>query len=375
MSAIQVRPVQGWRERRIFLEFPWQIYKNDPIWVPQLLPERKKILDPKRGPFFQHGRLERVIAWKDRQPVGTICVMEDYQLNEGRGTQDCVFGFFECIDDDEVAHGLFDYACIWAKQRGLTALYGPFNLDYEDGYGILLEGRDCPSAILCGHSQPYYQKLVEGYGFKPARGDNLAFRLELVETPEIRALADISERVRRRHPFVIRTGRMDQWEQEIDRIYPLINAALAHLPDNRPWPREALQTLFAPFKKLADPDLILFAEDEGRTIGFFPGLPNFNEILIYANGLRYPWDYINLWQHSRKQPECLAIKSILIYPEYWGSGVAILLFSEMARRAMEKGYRWADLSLTSADNPRTPALATRFGAEIYKRYRVYRLPI
>jgi hypothetical protein len=37
-----------------------------------------------------------------------------------------------------------------------------------------------------------------------------------------------------------------------------------------------------------------------------------------------------------------------------------------------KGYRWAELSLTSADNPRTPQLAEHLGAVIYKRYRVYR---
>lgn len=79
--------------------------------------------------------------------------------------------------------------------------------------------------------------------------------------------------------------------------------------------------------------------------------------------------------HSRRRPEGLSIKSILTYPEYWGSGVPILMFAEMARRAVAKGFKWVDFSLTSEDNPRTPALAQRFGARIYKRYRVYRLPI
>jgi GNAT superfamily N-acetyltransferase len=75
------------------------------------------------------------------------------------------------------------------------------------------------------------------------------------------------------------------------------------------------------------------------------------------------------------QPECLAIKSVLVLPEYWDTGVSVLLFDEMARRASQKGYRWADLSLTSDDNPRTPILAERMGAKVYKRYRVYRFPI
>lgn len=295
MSPTEVRPVQSRREKNIFLEFPWHIYKDDPLWVPPLLPERARLLDPRRSPFFDHGRLECAIAWKDGRPVGTICAAEDFQLNEGRGQKDCVFGFFECIDDDDVSRALFDYARGWARRHGLNALYGPFNLDYEDSYGILIEGRDRPPAILCGHSPPYYQRLVEGYGFLPARGDNLAFMMDLDDGPDLDQLAEMAERVRRRHGFTVRTGRMEEWEAEIDRIHPLINAALAHLPDHRPWPRETLQALFAPFKKLADPDLILFVEDRGRTIGFFPGLPNINEHLIHANGLRYPWDYINLW--------------------------------------------------------------------------------
>ena len=128
-----------------------------------------------------------------------------------------------------------------------------------------------------------------------------------------------------------------------------------------------------PFRAFADPELILFAEVNGEAVGWFPGIPNLNEALIHANGLRYPWDYIKLWWYMRRQPRCLTIKSVLVLPEYWDTGVSVLLFDEMLKRAMAKGFKWADLSLTSEDNPRTPILAEKMGARIYKRYRVYRL--
>ena len=127
------------------------------------------------------------------------------------------------------------------------------------------------------------------------------------------------------------------------------------------------------FVRFADPDLVLFAQVEGKTVGWFPGVPNMNEALIHANGLRYPWDWLRLFAHARVRPKCVAVKSVLVLPEYWQSGVAILLFDEMRRRARAKGYAWADLSLTGSNNPFTPDLATRLGARIYKRYRVYRL--
>jgi len=89
--------------------------------------------------------------------------------------------------------------------------------------------------------------------------------------------------------------------------------------------------------------------------------------------LRYPWDYLKTWWYSKKKIKSASVKSILVLPEYWGAGVVILLFTEMAKRLMAKGYEWSDFSLTSDDNPNTPVLAQRLGAKIYKRYQTYRL--
>ena len=129
----------------------------------------------------------------------------------------------------------------------------------------------------------------------------------------------------------------------------------------------------APFVKIADPELILFAEHEGKPIGFFPALPNFNEVLIHANGFRFPWDYPKAWWFSKKPMRSATIKSVLMLPEYWGTGAAILMFAEMADRLIKKRYEWVDLSLTADDNPKTPQLAKRVGAEVYKKYQIYRL--
>jgi len=375
-SVSEIRPVRTARDRRAFLTFPWRIYRGDPLWVPPLLPERAKATDPKRGTFFQRGEAEFFIAWRNGRPVGTICAAEDRFANEQRRQRDCLFGFFEYVADYRVAEALLNHAAAWARQRDLDALYGPFNLDYEDGYGVLVEGRDRPPALFCGHTPPYYQDFMERFGFQPARGDNLAFAIELdLDTPAARRLSRLADGLRRRGRVAIRGADLSHWDDEVNRVHYLLNTALAHLPDHTPWHRGTLEAMLAPFRQIADPELVLFAEVEGRTVGWFPGIPNLNEAFIHANGLRYPWDYVRLWWHLRRQPECLAIKSVLVAPEYWNTGVAVLLFDEMARRARAKGFRWVDLSLTSDDNPQTPILAARMGARLYKRYRVYRLHI
>lgn len=357
-----------------FLTFPWQIYRNDPLWVPPILAERHKVVDPHQGVFFQRGQAEYFSAFRGRRMVGTICTAIDHIANQDLDKQECVFGFFEVIDDETTARALLDHAHSWAQAHGLTSLYGPFNLDYEDGYGILVEGRDRPPAILCGHTPPYYQGFIERYGFLPARGANLAFGRDLTrDRDNLDELMAFATRAHRQGKFRIRPADLSRWTEEVDRVHELINPCLQHLPGHTPWQREALQELMAPFVKMADPDLILFAEHEGRVIGFFPAIPDLNEVLIHANGLRYPWDTARAWWAARRPIRSASIKSVLVLPQYWGSGVAILLFAEMARRLLDKGYTWVDFSLTSDDNPRTPQLAGRVGARVYKRYQVYRL--
>jgi len=372
MTSIKISPVRSRRERRLFLQFPWRIYRRDPLWVPPLLPERRKVIDPRQGAFFLRGEAEFFIAWQDGKPTGTICVAEDRVTNAQRGLKDCMFGFFECIEDEAVAQALFRHAEEWAKQRQLNSLYGPFNLDYEDSYGVLIEGRDRPPTILCGHTPPYYQTFFENYGFEPARGSNLAYAIDLVDSPALQRLSHLADWVRRNRTINVRRADLEHWQDESKRVCNLLNRALAHLPDFIPWQPEAVDAMLKPFKDIADPELILFADVGDETVGWFPGIPNLNEVFIHVNGLRYPWNYISLIRHMRRQPDCLAIKSVLVLPEYWDRGVSVLLFDEMAKRATAKGYKWLDLSLTSDDNPYTPELTQKMGGVLYKRYQVYR---
>ena len=375
-AAVEVRPVRTRGEKNLFLTFPWRIYAKDPLWVPPLLSERRKATDPSRGVFFRRGDAELFIAWRDGRPVGTICAAEDRALNGRTGSRECMFGFFECVNDEAVAQAMIERAARWAVSRGLATLGGPFNLDYEDAYGVLVEGRDRPPVMLCGHTPDYYQGFFENHGFRPLRGDNLAYEVPLdVSSPALKRTALMAERIRRKGWIKIRTPDLDHWMDEVEVVQELMNRAMAHLPDFRPWEREAVAGLLEPFKAIADPDLVLFAEADGKTIGWFPGIANMNEVLIHLNGLRYPWDALRALRWMRYKPKCVTIKSVLIFPEYWGSGAALLLIDEMAKRARAKGYQWADLSLTSDDNPYTPDLATRMGAKIYKRYRVYGKPV
>jgi len=373
MTNIQVLPVRTARERRSFLTFPWRIYKGDPLWVPPLLSERAKTIDPQRGLFFKDGYAGLFLAWQNGKPVGTIVCAEDTSATKAKGFGECLVGFFECVDDYAVAEALFDRAADWAGKHNLLSLFGTFNLDREESRGILVEGRDRPPASYCGHNPPYYQAFFERYGFQKFGGDGLAYAIDVnLNTPEIQHLLRLAEKIRQRKNITVRGGNLKDKDGEIDRILDLQNRGLAHMPDFTPYSRTSIEAMILPALEFIDPELILFAEVEGKAVGWFPGIPNMNEVLIHLNGLRHPWDYLRLAKYAHLKPKCLTVKSIAVVPEHWDTGAGVLLFAEMARRATAKGYQWADLSLTGEDNLDTFPLAHRMGAKIYKRYRFYR---
>jgi len=371
---IQILPVVAARERKIFLTFPWRIYKNDPLWVPPLLKERAKNTDPTRGIFFKDGAAEFFLAYKDGQPAGTLCLAEEKQRTRHLGHAECMYGFFECIEDYAVFEAMFKHAEAWARARSMTCLYGPYNLDREDSRGILIEGRDRPPAIYLAHHPPYYRQFFEMYGFAQHDDEGVAYAVEIdLSSARMQKLSRVAERVRAKNPnFTVRGADINDKEAELDRILHLQNVGLAHFPNHVPYTRADIESIILPLLDLVDLELVLFAEDNGKPAGFFPGVPNFNEILIHLNGLRRPWDYLSAFLHRNDRPKCLSVKSVVVAPEYRDTGLALLLFDEMAKRAAAKGYAWADLSLTGANNPDTRPLAVHAGAQVYKRYRLYR---
>ena len=128
MAEVIVKKVETDLEKTRFLTFPWKVYKNDPQWVPPLLPERRRVLDPGKGAFLRRGEAAFFLAYKDGELAGSICAAEDPPTNLKRGQKECVFGFLEYVEDYQVFEALINTAKEWGKERGLEKLYGPWNL-------------------------------------------------------------------------------------------------------------------------------------------------------------------------------------------------------------------------------------------------------
>jgi len=170
VNHIEIQVVETEAQRRRFVIFPWQVYQNDPLWVPPLVKDRLKFIDPAKGVFFRRGMADFFMAVRDGKVVGTICCAEDREVNSSSGMKDCLIGFFECIQDEEVALTLFKHARHWALAHDLDSLYGPFNLDYEDGYGVLIEDETVHQCYYAGILHTITRDFSGGTAFYPHGG-------------------------------------------------------------------------------------------------------------------------------------------------------------------------------------------------------------
>jgi len=376
-SPLQLTRVISNPDRRAFLAFPYRHYRGDRHWVPRLWPEQSAWLTRQHG-FFDHGDGEWFMARRDGEVVGTIGVGVDHRENDLLGRRWGVFGFVEFIEDEEVFTALIDRVRGWLRVRGLTHMAGPQSFGASDYPGFLVGRHDLPPAIYEGHSPPYYLEFAERAGWKKLV-DSLAYRASrtLVEgkpgelPPKVLHVAD---RVARNPRFSTRSAEFAHFEREFQAVLRIYNRSLATLPSFAPVGEDEFRRFVRDLAPVLREELVIFALVDGREVGFSLALPNVAEAFKASGGMRWPWQAPLLWLGLRRI-KSVSFKILALDPDFWGLGLDALMFARMIEACLRGGFEWADLSLTGEDNPQTNKLATRLGAEEYKRYRTYLVEI
>jgi GNAT superfamily N-acetyltransferase len=378
MTPIQVRAVEGRRELDAFCRFPWRIYKGDPHWVPPLISDRREYLDPKTGPFYTHADVALLMVWRQRQVVGTIAPFIDRDLVEQTCRTVGGFGFFETVNDWEVARALLDAACGWLRERGAVAIEGPTSFTANEAPGVLVEPIDGPQAMLEAYTPLYYQDLLERYGMQTL-DDRYGYRVpasqfgeNLEKLPAL--LLRAAEAVRTAAKVQIRRLRMADWDKELLLALYLYNETIKDVLDIPPLSEADFRRMAGPLKDLVDPDLALIAEVEGKPVGFGVAIPDVNRVLIHLNGRLFPFGWLKA-RYWMRHIDTVSFKLMGVLPEYRRRGIESLLYVEMLKAIFGKGYAWLEGSVTSAKNPGINLIAAHLGAERHKHFRVYQMAL
>lgn len=370
-QAVTAHPVASRHDIGVFIDVPWRIYADDPMWVPPLRLERRLHFS-RFNPFFKHGEWQAWIAYRNNQPVGRISAQIDQLHRQRYGPETGHFGLFECIDDAEVAAVLVRAAEEWLTARQTRHVTGPFNLSINQECGVLVDGFDTPPMVMMPHSRRWYGRLLEEQGYQPVK-DMLAYWVEVdFKVPRLMSalIAKFSDQVR------LRPLRRDRFGEEMEILRDIFNDAWSENWGFVPFTKAEFAELGTSLRLLVPDDCIQIAEVDGVPSAFMVALPNLNEIFAELDGSLFPFGWIKLSRiKSRGVVRTGRIPLMGVRKQFHntplGMALAFMVIDAPKKLARAVGVEAVELSWVLEDNKPMRAVLDSLGCRQYKRYRIY----
>ncbi|MBF0491877.1 MAG: GNAT family N-acetyltransferase [Deltaproteobacteria bacterium] len=372
MSLLTIQPVQTPKQLQEFIELPYRLYSNTASWVAPLYQERRDLLNPKKNPFFEHAKVQLFIAKKEEKVVGRISAQIDFEYEKFHKERVGHFGFFESENDPAIAQALLKAAEDWVKQEGAKKILGPFSFSINEETGLLVEGFDQPQMTMIPYNFDYYASLLQQAGYQKAK-DLFCWYYPATEVPE--APTQIAAEVGKYPGLKIRHLDKKHFQKDLEIILDIFNSAW-----NKNWgfvpltPKEVEKSA-ADLKLFIDPEMALIAEVDGKPAAMCLCVPNLYELIQGLKGRLFPLGIFKLlWRIKQRKYKSARLLLLGIKNEYRGSvlgGLSVLLYVEIHRRGLARGYQWGELSWTLEDNEKINTGIEFMGGKKYKTLRVY----
>ncbi|MCB9936960.1 MAG: N-acetyltransferase [Planctomycetaceae bacterium] len=370
MSDISIVPVQTKRQQKQFLTLPWKIYRDDPYWIPPLRQNQKELVGFAPHPFYDDSEGQAFLALRNGEPVGRVLAIVNTphieRFKERRG----FFGFFESVDDQEVATGLFDAAKRWLAERDILDIRGPMNPSMNYEVGLLIEGFDSSPQFMMTYNPPYYAKLIEGCGFRKTQ-DMYAFwgHSEMLESLDKKLYFVVDEATKR---FGVTLRQMDpkNFIRDVRMFLSIYNSSLGGTWGFTPLSEGEIDHMADSMKHLIVPELTSIAEVDGRPVATAFALLDYNPRIKKIDGRLFPFGFMRLFWR-RRAIKNIRIISTNVIPEYQKWGLGLVILSRLVPEVISWGVKEAEFSWVLESNQLSYKTLKRGGAKLTKTYRVY----
>ena len=369
--SIKIIPAEG-KLLKKDIDYPHELYADDPQYVPELYMAQKDMFSRKKNPFFEHAEVESFLAEKDGKTVGRISAILNHNYNEYHKCTVGFFGFFDVVNDYDVAKTLLDTAVAWCRNKGCDAILGPTNFSTNDTAGILIDGYHEPAKIMMSYNKPYYRDLVEQYGFEKDI-DLYAYILYTDKASEksIRLAQSLEERLNRQG-IIFRNINLKNFKSEVAAIREIYNDAWANNWGFVPWTDAELDHLAKELKLIANSNWIYMAEDKGKPIGFGLTLHDVNEVTkTFKKGRLFPFNVIKLLRKKNKT-RFVRILALGVKNEYRRKGIEAIFFAKNILQARKENVVAGEVSWVLENNIEMNVSAKKLNSELYKTYRIYK---
>jgi hypothetical protein len=358
------------KDLKEFVDLPWSIYKNDSNWVPPLKMAVKDLLNVNKHPFYQTAEVKAWLAELDGVIVGRIMAINNHAYNKYTNSKLGFFGFFESINNQEVANLLFKTAEEAVKSWGLDGIQGPMNPGTNYECGLLVDKYDDAPQIMMTYNPSYYSPLIEKNGYTKAM-DLLAYNVAADFTmPKI--IMDIAERTEKKSKVTFRTLNLKNWTQELDIMFDIYNSAWEANWGFVPMTKDEFYHTAKDLKSIVNPELVHFALVDGVEAGFILTLPDLNQVFKQIpSGNLSPMAIYKILTAKKRMTRCRVI-TMGVKKEYRKIGLETLLYKHN-HIAIKKNplMKNIEMSWILETNLEMNKPLIRMGGEPYKRYRLF----
>lgn len=359
-----------------FIELPVRLYNGSTNWVRPLDADIEKVFDPKENKMFSHGECIRwILRDKNNLTIGRIAAFIDHKAINTNDQPTGGIGFFECINNKDAAHLLFDTCKNWLQKRKIEAMDGPINFgERHQWWGLHVEGDHKPVYCMPYHLD-YYQEFFESYGFQ------IYFKQFTYRTKfELESLSEIikwkANRLLNNEDYKVSHFEKNNTEKIIkDFVYIYNEAWVKEIPGIEGITVNQTRDLFATLEPIMHKKLMWFAYYKDQPIGFFIMMPDLNELLQHLNG-KINW-YGKLrflyYKHLQKKKNALGL-IFGVVPEFQKRGIEAAMIYEFSRSGFDSKFPFIHLEMNWIGdfNPRMSHLMEHIGAKVYKTHHTYR---
>jgi GNAT superfamily N-acetyltransferase len=372
MGNISIRPVNSRRDLKRFIDLPFRLYREHPLWVPPLKLERRLFLSRRMNAFFTHGEAEYFLARREGRVVGRISAQVNHAFNDYQKKNWGWFGFLEFEQDPDLLQALLDAAASWLRERGEDRMVGPASFAMNDECGVLIEGFDLRPMILQPWNPPHYPEMIEQSGMTKAM-DLLMWNLEVSGRDRVHpAIFELAEKVESEHGIRVRPMRRRQLRKDMDAFAEVYNAAWSKNWDFVPYSKEDLDAYAQELQLVFDKNWFMIAErkDTGEVVGMAITVPDLNQVLSHMNGRLLPlgwWHFLN----KGRTIDRVRVGFLGVKPSYQHTGVAAKLYAEHFDAAERRPQSGGEMGWILENNEPMNRAMEGMGGEVVKRYRMF----
>ncbi len=369
---IEVRRVENNRMMRDFIMLPWsaKIYENDPAWIPPIISDLKKLFNPGKGYFFEIGEVEFFLAYKDGRSVGRITAHVNHLYEKNYDNETGFFGFFEAINDSEVANALFDTASDCLRQKGKKIMNGPQSFSIYDSVGFEVEGIHEMPTVGLFHFAPYYKDLAKACGFIKCIDWHCFLVKRAKYSQHEPYLEEIRKSLLKSTDVVFKKLDKREMARRANEVQYIFNVAWEGNWGHLPLTDRQFKMIFQELKMFIIPDLAIFAEKDGRTIGFIITIPDMNPALRILNGRLYPWRLLRFMREAKKTKR---VRTVImgVLPEFRGQHIDDIFYLKTIEDGIRLDFWESDCSLIAETNKKMIGALKPLFPDLYKTYRIY----